>query len=62
MGGDQLKYRLSYSEIADGYMLVNGRPHGFKMKPQWEVTFSFDSKQDRTDFIKAVKVFDKVTS
>jgi hypothetical protein len=46
-----MKYRLSKSEAVDGYVLVNGRNHGFKWKPQYEVTFTFDTPEDRKRFI-----------
>jgi hypothetical protein len=54
-----LPYKLSTSQAADGYLHVNGRPHGFKWEKQFEVTYKFASKEQRTEFIRAVKRMDK---
>jgi hypothetical protein len=50
-----MKYRLSKSEAVDGYNVVNGRNHGFKWKPKYEVTFTFDTPGERKRFIANIK-------
>ena len=50
-----LAYRLSTAQEQSGTAIVNGRPHGFTWKEKHEVTFHFDTIEERKKFIRQVK-------
>ncbi len=50
-----IPYRLSTAEVQDGYAVVNGKPHGFTWAKQFEVTFHFDTLEERAAFIRDIK-------
>lgn len=54
-----MKYAKSFRETADGHEVVNKRLHGFKWKKEYEVTFYFDTEQERDELIKLLETIEK---
>lgn len=45
---------LKRIEVADGFNLVNGRPHGFNYVPRWEITLNFDTLEEAEQFMASL--------
>ena len=46
---------LNQHQIATGYRHVNGRPHGFEYTTRYELTYIFDTEQERQEMLDFIR-------
>jgi len=55
-----MKTSLQRIEVQDGCRKVNGRPHGFRWRPVWQVTVTFDSIIEAEEFLDSINSHSKI--